>query len=291
MTYQDKIEQARQLVAQHNEAVGDDGAKVDFDGFLRELKKSGGTSEDRLSACSFEDLEACGLPKLLAKDVGRVFRSASETGKKPFVTANRAAAMSVGELLAVYDPREADNPVGKTLSEKSKGQPCIVFNDDGTINVAESTTLLQEIREGLPPRTTVVVSGIPQPVYKIGERPDQYADENPLYPGRVLRLNGDCDQTNRSWNGVSQTVRVLLHLAVSRTGECRVTSLDEAHNVLDRVMVEGSEQTIRQRYPEASKLYDELSARNEVPSLKVALGGRNGRSNNPFAVGSGHRTS
>lgn len=291
MTYEDKIERARTLVAQHNEAVGSDNS-VDFERFLSELKKSGGTSEDRLRACSFEDLETYGLPKLLAKEVGHVFRSTQETGKKVYISLARATAMSVNELLAQYDPREADNPVGKRLVEKSKGQPCIVFNDDGTVNTEQSATLLNEIREGYPPRNTMIVGGIPQPVYRVGERPDQFADENPLYPGRVLRPNGDCDQTNRSWNGVSQTVRVLLHLAVSKTGECRVTSLDEAHNVLDRVMSEGSETTIRQRYPEASKLYRELEGKGEIPSLKIALGGTDGaRRNNPFAIGTEHRTS
>lgn len=291
MTYDDKVERARVLVAQHNEAVEDD-SKVDFDSFLRELKKSGGTSEDRLSACSFEDLEAMGLPKLLARDIGRVFRGTQETGRKAYITAARAGTMSVGDLLAQYDPREADNPVGKRLAEISKGHPAVVFNDDGTVNIAQSTILFNEIREGFPPRNTVVVEGIPQPVYHVGERPDQFADENPLYPGRVLRPNGDCDQTNRSWDGVPHKLRVLLHLARTQTGELKVESVREASSIMD-LAVAGDEAQIRRFHPEASKLYDELERKGEIPSLKIALGGRSGRRNDPFAVGSGsgHRTS
>ncbi len=289
MTYDDKIERARVLVAQHNEMVGSDNS-VDFDSFLAELKKSGGTSADRLRACSFEDLEAMGLPKLLARDIGRVFRDTQESGKKSFISPARAAAMTTGELFAAYDPREADNAVGKRLGELSKGQPCVVFNDDGSINGAESIVVLNEIREGYAGRDTVIVEGIPQPVYKVGERPDQFGDENPLYPGRVLRPNGDCDQTNRSWTGVPQTVRVLVHLAVSQTGECRVESIDAAHNILDRVVSDGAEKAMRTRYPRASLLYDELERKGELPSLKVALGSRGGRRNDPFAVAGGHRT-
>lgn len=289
VTYEDKIERAQELVAQHNDAVGDNA--VDFEAFFAKLKKSGGTSEDRLRACSFEDLENWGLPKLLANEVGRVFRDTKEAGKKAYISSARAAAMSVAELLSQYDPREADNPVGKRLVEISKNQPCVVFNDDGSVNVEASTNILNEIREGYPSRDTVIVEGIPQPVYRVDERPDQFADENPLYPGRPLRPNGDCDQTSRSWNGVPHKLRVLLHLARTRTGELKVDSVREASTIMD-LAVAGDESQIRRFHPEASKLYDELERKGDIPSLKIALGGTSGaRRNDPFAVGSGHRTS
>lgn len=291
MTYEDKIERARELVAQHNRSV-DPEDQIDFDSFLAKLRKSGGTSEDRLKSCSFEDLQELGLPKLLAKDVAQVFRSGAEPEKKPFVTPNKAAAMGSLELLGRYDPREADNPIGKRLVELSKGNPVIVFNEDGTVNVEASNSLLEEIRDNYSPRTSVLVEGVPRPVYRVGARPGQFVDENPLYPGRPLRRDEVCDQTNRSWTGVQQVVRVLIHLAVNQTHECRVDSIDDAHSVLDRVMQEDAEQAIRNRYQKASLLYDELKAKGELPSLKIDLGQSDTRRNDPFAVaGSGHRTS
>jgi len=40
--------------------------------------------------------------------------------------------------------------------------------------------------------------------------------------------------------------------------------------------------SLRSRYPNASKRYDELSKVGRLPLLKIKLGGSSGKSNNPF---------
>ncbi|MFA6215825.1 MAG: hypothetical protein WC768_04630 [Patescibacteria group bacterium] len=283
MSYQKKLERAEAIVAEHNESAGDEG-KVDWESFLAKLKGTGGTTEATLNSCTWEDLQECGLPKMLARAVAKVFRTEEGEGKKTLITVNKAQAMPVAELVEHYDPREADNPVGKRLAEITKDQPCIVFNADGTVNVEASTQLVNELRDNLPARETFVVDGRPQKVFRIGERPDQVADENPLWPGRMLRPNGDCDQTNRSWTGVPDEVRALIYLARTETNELNSVGVMEANAVLDLATGDNAADKIRQHFPKASVKYDELKAIGNLPSLKLARTGSSGSSaaNQPF---------
>lgn len=281
MSYEDKIEKAKETISQFNEHVGKDDA-VDTEGFIKKLEKAGGTTEAALQGCSWEDLEAMGLPKLLAKQIAGTFRKSEEKDKKPVVSATRAQSMKPEELLKSYDPRDPSNAVSERLKKLSDGKPFVVFNTDETINVVASAKLLQEIRDGYPQMNTVVVEGRPQKTYRVGERPDQMADENPLYPGRILRPDGMCDQTNRSWNGISPIVRTLIYLAVKETGEIKVNQINDAHNVLDQVLSGDAEQKIRTRYPQASVHYDELEKQGNLPSLKIARSGGAKGKNDPF---------
>lgn len=283
MSYADKIAQAMEAITKHNEGVGTEEV-VDIDDFIGRLKRVGGTSDARLRRSSWEDLEGLGLPLLLAKEIAEIFRKGEAAPRRPVVTERQAQAMSPEELLERYDPRDPDNFVGKRLKDLSKGQPFIVFNTDGTVNREASVQLLQEIRNGYPARETFAVEGRPQKIYRVGERPEELANENPLYPGRALRPNGDCDQTNRSWNGVTDPVRILVYLAVTRTREIRIAQIDDAHRILDQVMSGDAEAAIRQRNPQASILYDDLASKGNLPSLKVAPSGTavGGTVNDPF---------
>jgi len=286
MSYEDKIEKAKEIINQYNEHIGRDDA-VNTEEFIKKLEKAGGTTEAALQGCSWEDLETMGLPKLLAKQIAGTFRKSEEKEKKPVISAVRAQSMKPVELLKAYDPRDPSNAVSERLKKLSDGKPFVVFNVDETVNADASAKLLQEIRDGYPQMNTVVVDGRPQKTYRVGERPDQMADENPLYPGRVLRPDGMCDQTNRSWNGISPIVRILIHLAIKETGEIKINQINDAHNVLDLVLSGDAENKIRTRYPQASVRYDELEKQSNLPSLKIARssGGTKGK-NDPFG---GHR--
>lgn len=290
MTYENKIERARQLVEEHNQALPE--SPVDFEKFFSELKKAGGTSEETLKACSFEELADMGLPKLLARRVAAIFRESDDSSsRRPVISSHRVQGMSVAELVTNYDPREAENPVGKRLTELSKSKPCIVFNGDGTVNIESSVQLINEIRDDYPAREGFAVDGIPQPLYKIGERLVQLGDENPLYPGRLLRPGEECDQTNRSWEGISHTLRVLLHLAVTRTHELRIESIQQADAAMDLALAEDGEKKTRRLYPNASILFDDLKSKGTLPTLKIARGGLTSGQKSPFAIPSAHWTS
>jgi hypothetical protein len=215
-----------------------------------------------------------GLPKLLAKRIAQVFRGKNGDAKKRHVLSNaRVEAMSIEELLVAYDPSDPDNLVGSRLKKVSKEKRCIVFKDDGSVNVEASAKLVKEVKEGFPEQETVTVDGGPRKTYRVGQRPGRYADENPLYPDRVLRPDGTCDQTGRSWEGVSTEIRQIVYLAVTKTGEITISNVGNAHDILDIVMSQGAEEKIKGRFREAVIRFGELKNKGELPSLKIELNG------------------
>lgn len=304
MSYEDRIQAALSLVQRHNEAVGGEGKPgfINPDQFITCLKVSGGTSEERLAAFMFEDLLACmpghtigGVevkPHILAKEIAKVFRAghqkpdkaekAEDPGKRP-VSSKKAEKMTPRELVEHFDPEDYSNPVGERLAAISKGEKFIVYSEGRIVDVDTTFKLLTEIKGGYPGRDDVDVNGVVKKVYKVGDLPENYADENPLYRDRPLRPDGTCDQTGRSWEGVDLAVRQLVRLAMD-TGELNVTH-ETAHNVLDMVMQPNPLAKLRSRYRKASIRFDELAKTGDLPTLKIPLGEGGSESTNPFAGG------
>jgi hypothetical protein len=272
--YAQKLESARTIFVEHNAQIEDESKKLDFDIFVSNLKAEGGTSEEGLSECSFEDIAEFGategkrFPKLLAKRIAKVFRK-KETRPKA-ITEKKARMMNTRELLEAYNPKEFD-AVAERLLELSKlpvggmdrkdwpNHPCIVIDDDGSINVAASAACIEDLKEGLPPLNVFIGNdGVPQKLYKVGERPDSAVSENPLLPGRVLRGTTEaCDKTHRSWSKIPHKVRVLLRLALA-SGELAIDQVTRIHDTLD-LLIGKSEQdmvsVVSQRFHQAALLY------------------------------------
>jgi len=299
MTYRQKRDAAKRAIGAYNKKQTDEAKQVDIEAFVQALVDAGGTDDASLQDCSFEDLEEFGLPKLLAKKVAKTFREKKkkkdEDEGAPYVSGKKAKRMSIKQLLRVYDPREPDNEVGKLLGQKSQGKACIVFTNSGEVNVAASHSLFAEIREHYPERDTITVDGKPRKVYKIGQRPDQLGNVNPLYPRELLYPDGTCGQTNRSWSAVPYEVRAIIFLAVTETNEISISGISDAHGILDLVVSgagEAVETKIRQRFSKASVRFDELKGLGNPPSLKRGLNGTGigiGPKNDPFSPGgSGH---
>ena len=268
MTYQQKLDEARALLDQHNS----NGVTVNAETFIKNLVQAGGTNEAALAQCTWEDLQDFGLPKLLAKQVANIFRTKEEKAEKPVLKRSKVEAMTVGELISHYDPRTPVSLVTTRLQELLDDKRFVVFNSDGTVNVPVSTKLATEVLDGFPERELYTLNDDPTKTYRIGERPDQSFDENPLYPGRVLRPDGDCDQTNRSWSGVPLEVKQVLYLAVTKTGELKIDSINTAHNVMDLVVGKADPdalKTVRRRFTKATAALKELQQQGKAPLLKI----------------------
>lgn len=74
MSYENKIQAAREAISSHNLMAGSE-AQVNGEEFFTKLQSHGGTTEAALRRCSWEDLMRWGLPELLAKVVADIFRS------------------------------------------------------------------------------------------------------------------------------------------------------------------------------------------------------------------------
>ena len=284
MSYPDKLASAAALIAKHNETVdstiatipeGDatreelEKTKVNPDAFKRKLIGMGAASEAALASCKWEDIASLGIPTFLARQIAGVFRQTAEPAAPVFISDSKASRMTFEELFAHYVPGE-DTAVSRKLAELARKNPVVVLTPEGQVNGPVCAKLLKEVRDGLPGREVYIIDNRPCRVYRIGERPDERFDENPLYPGRPLRPDGTCDQTSRSWENIPLRVRQIVYLARKQTGELTVTHA-EAHNILDIVTGENAEVRLSQRFPKAVMALDEATHEGTAPTLKVKL--------------------
>lgn len=292
MSYNDRIDAALAAIKQHNEAVGGEGkpGHLSPDDFISKIKAYGGTSEERLSAMMWEDILACmpgdSKPTMLAKDIAKVFRkseqAANQQADKRPVSGKKAEKMTPRELVEAFDPEDSSNPVGVRLLAISRNEKFIVYSEGRLVDVNTTFKILTEIKGGYNGRDDMEVNGVIKKVYRIGELPENYADENPLYRDRPLRPDGTCDQTGRSWEGVDLAIRQLVRVAMD-TGELKVTH-ELAHDILDAVMEADALKKLRSRYRKAAVEFDTLAKTGDLPSLKIPLdGGSEGKS--PFDGG------
>jgi len=281
--YDQKIKSARQIIENHNENAE---KKIVFEDFKNKLQGLGGTSETALKACSYEDLEKCGLPIIMARQIAKIFRAEDGNGsdKSTYISYKKAGMMTAGELLERYNPQDVKNAVGKRLEEMSDKKRCIVFAEDGTVDVKESVKLINAIMQGFEEidKTTTEEGKVVQ-VYKIGERTNFYVDMNPLY-GDALRPGAICSHTSRSWEKIDLIVRQLIYVANHHTREIKIDNVDDVHNVMDLASKDGAEKTFRSRYTSASLRFDELQEAGNLPTLKIKLAGAReiDKKNNPF---------
>lgn len=302
MSYELRLDQARSLIGDHNLALGGSGnitdvtlpGYIDPGYFITCIKAMGATSEERLSQLRWEDILEC-LPKepvkpiLLAKALADIFRAGGKYEPKEMAKAppaKKAAHMSPEELVTAFDPEEYDSQVGKRLATMSRGEPFLVYASGRLVDIQTTLKLLLEVKQGFPGRTDVDIPGRGVvKVYRLGELPENYAEENPLYRNRPLRPDGTCDQTGRNWEGVPRSIRQLVRVAMD-IGELKV-SLETAHNVMDMVMGEDVWARLRNRYRKAAVQYDNLSQIGSLPPLKIALKQLKGGSEvkNPFREG------
>jgi hypothetical protein len=190
--------------------------------------------------------------------------------------------MTVEDLVNVMDPSDpafrVGNPVHAKLKELSKGQPFIVYIAGLNVNRVATLIQLKELLEGYPPVEITTVDGDVRKVYRLGEWPDSYLPENPLFRGRPLRTGEVCDQTLRSWAGVPLRVRQFVRIAVDM-GVIQV-NIDKAHDVMDIAVAPDGESRLRARYNKAVTKFEELEHTGGFPVLLIS-------SNRTTPVGSG----
>lgn len=289
MSIQQMFDSASAVVKEHNSVIGEGKSGcINLEQFLENIKLSGGTTVERLKALSYEDILACIpyicnfsiKPVAIAKDIAKIFRGKEETKveNRP-VSAKKAEKMSLLELVQSYDPEE-DNAVSQRLKDISRNEPFIVFFSGRTVDVESSLNLLKEVKQGYEGRQTTLVNCEQHEVYRVGGLPDNFVEENPLYRNRPLRPDGTCDQTGRSWNGISMNIRQLVRIAMDIDGT--PVSIDKAHQILDLVMSDEPWKKLVLRYGKAAVEYKKLEGMGKLPVLKLSLKKGGSESTNPF---------
>lgn len=279
MTTQDVnvgYDSAKNLIEEHNKVIGALG-KVDANSFIYAIKQIGGTSLSRLKSLSYEDIlecfpEAQRKPVALAKEIAKLWRSEETETKNSTTTVSskKAEKMTLSELVNNFNPEEFDNSVGQRLSRLSGGNKFIVYSSGRIIDKEVTTSLLEEVRKGFPEREFFLKDETSFRVYKIGELPNNYVAENPCYRGRPLRpLDESCDQTGRSWSGISLETRQFVRLIIEESTIS--VNLDFVNDLLDILLEPNGEAKLIRRYPKAASKFTELKTQGKLPSLSVPL--------------------
>ena len=75
--YSNKLWASAEIIEDYNRLIEEEGLgkSVDVMGFIGKLQNAGGLADELLRQCTWEDLENCGLPRLLARKVSKVFRT------------------------------------------------------------------------------------------------------------------------------------------------------------------------------------------------------------------------
>lgn len=286
MSVKDLYDAALSLLSEHNEAIGEtDGellpGQVDPDKVIGCIKAAGGTSEDRLKRFRYEEILAClpeteGVkPVALARDLADIFRGKestnSDTERRP-ISSKKAERMTPRELVENFDPEEPDSPIGRRLSKQAQGEPFVIFSNGRDVDVDSTLTLFKEVKGGrYDGRETYEVNGEIKKVYRVGELPDDFAEENPLYEDVPLRPDGTCDQTGRSWESVRLEVRQMVRVAIDE-GELTISDIDKAHDVINIAIKSNALKELQQRYRHSAVKFKELQSTGELPKLKIPLG-------------------
>ena len=269
MTYETKMARVRALIEAFNASATE---KIDVAAFEKQLKHMGACDDKTMAHVSWEDLQEAGLPRLLARQVAEELRGKDEGSD--YLSQKKVDRMRFEQLLERYNPRE-DDAVARKLAEVSKGKRFVVFSG-GKVDQVASLRLLLELRRhlGEVPMTTDS-AGQPAKTYKVGEVPNDELDENPIYPGRVLRTGETCDQTLRSWQGIPLRIRQLVYLAITQTHEAKVASVSDAHDLIDRCLADSGQKVVA-RWPKAILFFGELEEKGQLPRLKIRVGDRAG---------------
>ncbi len=299
MSYQDKTARARAMIAEHNQAslaIDPNIKPVDPTAVFGRLVALGGSTEEALTNLTWEDLEGCGVPRILARRIANeVFRQQvtlpEHARGQSYVTERGAARLTIPQLLEVYDPTGTSNvAVTHRLRELIGKAPCLAFGPDGKLDIQVSVNLIEDMRMGIDPPANVKLTGgeYVKPL-QVGQPPTKVRHQNPLYPNLPLRDGLVCSQTETRWEDTPQGLetRQLVYLAM-KTGELRVTKLADAHDFVDlhnRVGHTG----LRSRWPQAAGQFDELKRAGGLPPLTMTIGAADltaSRLNDPFG---GHR--
>lgn len=271
-TYNEKLEKVKALFEAYNQSGV---TKLDFKEFVAKLHLAGGVTDDGLRQCRWEDITDFGVPKLLSRQVAEIFRQTPKEKKNKPLKGSTVDSMTVQELLERYCPNEDENLVNIRLLKITKAMPCIIFDDNGNVNVDASVILINEIKDGYPPRTNYVVDGVPRELKAVNQRLDEWLDENPIFAGRALRGKDLlCDVTNRRWDNFNGEVRKIVHIAIHITKEWPITSNQDAHNLLDKLheanIANTLDKWLGERFPNAFIKYKKMSNNpSGLPSLKV----------------------
>lgn len=287
MSYDDKLRTVTLLIASYNQSTDDKSRHLDPNEIIQKLKELGCISEDTLAEATWEDIQDCGVPKILSRRLASVFRERPK--EDPITDPNqqkytgKVSLMTTRQLIELYDWEAPESPVARRLNTLADGKRFLVYVDNQK-DVETSLQLFNELRD-YGEKDTKIINESVVPVLKVGERLNNVADEHPLFPGVALRPGG-LSNAEFEWGKIPLNKKQLLYLAV-QSGEVKNTqngTSDEAY--IYEHLERSTLSSLFRAYPKAAAVFANLESIDNLPKLKVQIGmnstSRMSATNQPF---------
>jgi len=180
-------------------------------------------------------------------------------------------------LVQYLDPLNPSDRITRELKSRFPTAPVLVF-DPGTktLNIAQTVALMKRIERGGSAMPVVMVNGSLVRPLPIGENPDQFVDEDPLFPGETLE-NGISVKNFIDWSKTSIEVRQFCRILLDRSS---LKPQDEPQMAELQKTLEHGLTALRSVYKTTDLEFREQEAAGTLPKLRVKLNGK--RPNNPF---------
>jgi hypothetical protein len=216
-----------------------------------------------------------GIAELRGKTPGVTY-AATETSDvaaviRDVISSNRPKEdWSDRELLEHYD-RDATEII-EILSKRTRSRPCLIFNDDNTLNIVESEKLVR-IAKRQSTLDVIVIGDKAFKVYEADKFPNDTIDASPFFP-QIPLVDGYCPQSDTNWTGVHKVLRILAHIQaryIEKTTNMRDLKeiYDVAKSSMYIFMTDKSYISMREKFPKAALKYDEMEKLNKLPTLQI----------------------
>lgn len=192
------------------------------------------------------------------------------------------------ELIPNYNPTK-QNRITKALQKMFNDKPVIAFKPDSkTIAVEETVNYISDLNDGLPEEDAIEVDGELVRLYAIGKIPHETIEEDPLFAGHPLK-RGRSILNRFDWSDFNKSERQFVRLLVDE-GAIDPEDRMQIRAIMSDIRSEGTK-SLKGVFPEVYMLFKELMKTEELPKLQMSLEeATTTRTNNPFGIGSSHRS-
>lgn len=258
MSYESRISKAKSIIDGYNTLVDDD-KKIDANKFIGRLKSNGCVTEDAIvNYVTWEDIENCGIPKILAKQIATEAFRCNITAVAGF-SHGSIDQLSPSSLLDRCDPQDKNCPYSKRLNELAEGKRFVVYNKDGSLN-REVTLMILDRLEDFPNLEHYSLDSGPTAVHKIGVKIDTIVDEDPFRPGKPLMPNG-FSIGGIDWSAISMYHKQLVHIIMRGNDGANQNEYDLAESCRNV--------TITKKFPSYVVMLDDMIKRGVEPKLRI----------------------
>jgi len=164
--------------------------------------------------------------------------------------------------------------IEEELLKRSKGRPCIAFDDDdGKVLVTDSLDLLKQARHIDTPRSYLIRNKMYK-IYKIGDFPGDITHECPIH-SNILLVNGYCEECGLRWDNFEDNKRKYIFLRL-------LSEITTIEPIALRAYLVQTFDELAALHPKVAMKFKDLEEEEKLPALKHRYS--SSKNGDPFRV-------